>query len=163
MLSYTITFDDFDSGVSDAYKTAAAVIADDVDKARFRIRSITVGPSDNVPPDANLSVILNRIADLLAGSVGTKGAAITSAGMQRANADTQDPLATGGIEYSVEPTVYETEPVYQMDFNAHAGLIKDFTPGTGPVINRDQLLGLRVASRTGTAIKCSGTIEFEPI
>jgi len=162
MPSFKITFDDFASGVTDAYKTAAAVVANDDDKARFRIRSIDVGPSDDVPPDANLSVILNRIADLSAGTVGVS-TGITAANLQRSNVNSQDPLATGETDYSTEPTTFETDPVWQMDINAHAGLPKFFDKKTAPVINRDQLIGIRVASRTGTAIKCSGTIEFEPI
>jgi len=163
MPSYKVTFDDFESGVSDAYKTAVAVIANDDDQARFRITSVTVGPSDNTPPDANLSVVLHRIADVSGGTAGTAAATIASGAIQRANVNSQDPLASAKTEYSAEPTVYESEVLYIMDFNAHAGLPREFDRRNAPVINRDQHIAIRVASRTGTAIRCSGTIEFEPI
>ena len=66
------------------------------------------------------------------------------------------------MNYTVEPTVYEDDPVWQLDINRRMGFIKQWLPEDAPVINDEELLGLLAAPRlTEPLTGLSGSLEFE--
>jgi len=161
-MRFVLPIQNLDTGaVADTYVTLAALIAADTAGHRCRLRAICVGPSDDAPDDKNCSVQVIRIADVSAGTAGTK-TNVTAAAMPRPDSGQRDGVITGGLDYTVEPTTYETYPLWQMDFNIRSGFLKEWPDvDAAPQISRDQLLGFRFAPRAAAAVTVSGTIEFE--
>ena len=160
-MRYVLTFTDVATGaVADTYKTLAALLAADVAGNQCRLLALNIGPSDDAPADVNVGIQIKRIADISAGGAGTK-TAVSAANMGRPYVDTRDGVITGGRNYTVEPTAYETEPLFAMDFNLRGGFFKEWTAESAPVIKQDMLLGLLAAPRTAAAAKLSGSLEYE--
>ena len=57
--------------------------------------------------------------------------------------------------------MYETEPLWKGEINAHGGAIKFWSEEDAPEIGLDALLGLLAAPRTAAAVKLSGTLTYE--
>jgi len=151
------------SGASaDTYLTVASVIAAAGTSYMGRIRAINVGPADDAPADLNISIKMSRIADVSAGGAGTK-TAISAANMPRAISYTADGILTGGHTYSVEPTAYETYPIFVTDMNLRGGFFKEWGIDDAPWIMNDQLIGVLIAPRTAAAATTSGTITYEEL
>ena len=160
-MHWKLAFSDVASGaVADTFKTIAAMVCADSAENRVRLRSLNLGPTDDAPVDLNLGVRILRIADVSAGTSGTYSSVSTSS-IAKVNSFQTNSLASGRIDYSAEPTTYETEPLWEHSFNARGGFIKEWSREGGPVIEADQLLGVLVAPRTASAIRVSGTLEFE--
>jgi len=160
-MRYSLTFDDVATGtVADTFTTFAAIIVADTAGHRCRLRSLCIGPSDDAPADLNVGIKLARIADVSGGSAGT-GTAVTTANMGKIDPGTPASLMSGKRDFTAEPTAYETEPLFAMGMNARGGLIKEWSEDGAPVVTQDQLLGLLACPRTTTAVKLSGSLEFE--
>lgn len=145
--------------VADTYTTLAALIAAATTGYKARLLRLNVGPSDDSPADANISVKVARIDDVSAGGAGTK-TGVAAADMGRPFSDQRDGIITGGHTYTVEPTVYG-DPVFQMDFNVRGGFFHEWDLADAPIIDNDQLLGILVAPRAASAATVSMTLEFE--
>lgn len=159
---YKLPFEDMPTGaVADTFTTLATLIAADTAGYRFRIRSLQVGPADDTPTDANGSVRLHRVADVSAGGVGSSADTVAGSVMPKVDPSSRDAVISGARAHSSEPTTYETEPLWQMDFNVRGGFIKEWSAEDAPICGRDMLIGLTAAPRAGVAIRLSGTIEFE--
>jgi hypothetical protein len=159
MSFYKLVFDDQASGaVADTFKTVAALIAADTAGYRCRIRSLQIGPADDTPSDANIAVRLNCTDNA---GAGTPGASISGANIPKTDPDSVDSVISGATGYTVEPTTYATQPLWQMDMNVRGGFIKEWDIESAPVVARNTTLGLLIAPRAASAQNVSGTIEFE--
>lgn len=158
-MRYAITFTDLASGsAADTFKTLLTLILANTAGHRFRVRSLQVGPADDAPADLNVAVRLARTDNSGAAS---GGSGVTAANIAKKDSLSRDTVATAHRGPTAEPTAYETEAAYQMDFNIRSGLMKEWTELDAPVVNRNQTLGLLAAPRTAAAIRLSGTIEYE--
>ena len=161
MPRYVLDFAGVATGATaDTYKTIAALIAADTLGHRARLRKLTITPASANPVDEVCSVQIKRIADVSGGTPGTK-TAVAAASISKADPETIDSLVSGGINYTVEPTTYETRALWQASFNMRAGLLKTWNEDDGPMICRDQLLGLLAAPEDNSALDLNGSLEFE--
>lgn len=159
MAFYTIPFSDIASdAAADTWKTIAALEVGDSQENRFRLRELMIGPGDTTPLDENLQVKINRINDLSAGSVGTAGTTIAAANISPVDAKCAPVVdCEANINYSAEPTTYNTNALWQGAFNLRGALIKQWEPDAAPSAFRDQLLAVLVAPEdaiTGGAKVC---------
>lgn len=158
-MRYSIPFSDLATGSSaNAFVTLVAVILANTAGHRFRVRALAVGPADDAPDDKNVSVKLARTNNAGAASGGT---AVTSANIPKKDSGSRDTIASAHLAPSGEPTTYETNAVYQMDFNLRGGLMKEWNEIDAPIVNSNQTLGLLAAPRAASAARLSGTIEIE--
>ena len=158
---YSLTFNDVATGAAaDTFKTLAALIAADTAGHRCRLRALNVGPADDGPSDLNVELKIARIADVSAGGAGTT-TAVTAANMGRPESVQRDGVITGGRNYTVEPTAYETEPLWTHGMNIRGGFFKEWGVEEAPVLETDQILGLLAAPRSAAAIRLSGTLIYE--
>lgn len=159
---YTLPFDDIVTGtVADAFKTAAAIIVADTIGHRVRLQSFYVGPADDTPLDKNIAIQIARIADVSTGTTGS-GVAITSANMPKHDPGSVDCLASGAVNYSTEPTTFETKELWAGGMNMRGGLLVNLLDydNDGFLATRDMLLALRIAPRSTTALRVSGVCKF---
>lgn len=159
-MRYMMTFSDIASGaVADTFKTIASIINANTAGHRHRVRSLYIAPSQDAPTDVNIALKLSRTSNATAG---TAGSTVTAANMPKVDPNSLTCLMTGGRNYSVEPTVYDTEPMLQADFNARGGFYKEWLdPDSMPRTTLNQTTGLLVAPRTAVAVNLSGFIEYE--
>lgn len=161
MPRYILDFAGLATGaVADTYKTLASLIAADTLGHRVKLRKLTIMPASANPVDENCAVQLKRIADVSAGTPGTK-TAVSAASISKFDPETIDSLVSGGINYTVEPTTYETRALWQASFNMRAGLVKAWPEDEAPKICRDQLLGLLAAPEDNSALDLNGSLEFD--
>ncbi len=159
---FIIPFDDIPTGTTDdTYKTLAAIIAAATAGHRCRIRTLHIDPSDDAPVDLSVGLELRRIADMSGGTPGTAGTSIAAADVPKKDPSSIASLMSGALNYSAEPTAFEARAVYQAGMNARGGHDKFWEPDEAPVINPDQLMGLRACPRGSTAVRLCGTIGFE--
>lgn len=160
---YPVTWDDVATGaVADTYKTVASIIVPDTAGVRARIRSIRIASSDDTPTDKPVRVRIIRIADVSNGTAGTAATSISAANIPKL--DPAGPVATfsAKLDYSVEPTTFETDALWQDAFNDRGGIDKTFCEEDArPSGIADQLLAVQVAPSTAAAIKTSGGINVE--
>ncbi len=163
MPHFSLPFEALGTGaVLDVYTTMAAVIVDDTQGHRIRVRGIHVYPADPNPLDHNIGVHLDRIADISAGSAGTLGDTVAKADMPHHDPGSVDSLVLGRRNYSVEPTVFETESLFVGGFHMRGGLINErFDDDEKYVCTRDMLIALRCAPRASVIMTVSGVILFE--
>ena len=159
---YDIAFEDFaTSATINTYLTAVACNATDTIGHRYRLRELDVHSADDTPVDKNLAVQVKRVENVTGGTTGTPGTTIAAGDMQRRDTLSVACPFGAGIEYTVEPTVYETIAIKQWEFNAHGGLIYGWSVADAPVCNRNQLIGVLVAPRANGALQVSGGIAIE--
>lgn len=160
---YRLPFDDIVTGaVADTFKTLAAILVADTAGHRVRLRNLIVGFAQDTPPDVPVALKIGRIADASAGTAGTAGNTVSTANMPKVDPGSIACLMTGPRAYSVEPTAYETEPLWSDDLNAHNGIIMPWPdPDERPRATQDMLIALLAAPRTAVAVAVSGTLEFE--
>jgi len=155
---FTISFDNLATeATADAFETMLAARAADTAGYRFRLRSIAVGCAEDSPVDLPLAVQVRIVDDVSDGGAGTATNALTPEphdSLGRAS------VITGGSKYTAEPTTYG-DPLFALEMNLRASLIKEWAPEDAPVVNRDQLLGLLVAPRTSAARTISGCMVIE--
>lgn len=159
----TLAFSDLPTGATgDAYASLAALIAPDTLGARARILAIAVGPSDGTPSDVNLSVRLERVDNRSAtgASDGTAGSTTSASAMARADSAARDGLITGGTGYTAEPTAFGPA-LFEAGLNSRGTLLRTWAPEEAPILDRNQIMALRAAVRSGGAVNLSGCIEFE--
>lgn len=166
MPNFSLPFEALATGVTlDVYKTMAALIVDDTQGHRIRVRGFHAFAADPNPLDHNMGVRLDRIADLSAGSEGTPGGSpdpVAKADMPHHDPGSVDSLVAGERNYSVEPAAFETEPLYVGGFHMRGGLINErFDDDEKYVCTRDMLIALRFAPRASVEMLVSGVILFE--
>ncbi len=162
---YTVPFINIDTGADiDTFKTIASLIIPDTNNGhRLRLRKLLVVPSLATPTDKPVLLVIKRILDISAGAAGTADSSITAANMPKADTDSIISIASAGLDYSAEPTAYETNEIFAGGFNDRGGLIErwDRDDPEAPMIGRDQLLGLLAAPRSASAIDLIGHMVFE--
>lgn len=157
-MRFSVPFSNVATGaVADTFTTIAGLLAADTAGYRCRLRSIQVGPGDDAPADLNVALRINRVNDVSGGGAGTA----TAVTPQPKDSECRAAVIAGKHTYTVEPTTYETVPIWDCDMNRRNTIIKEWAADDAPVINRDQLLGLQAAPRTAAAATLSGTLEFE--
>jgi len=158
---YSLTFNDVDSGaVADTFKTMAALIVPDTAGNRFRLLGFNLGCAENSPVDEIMAVKLHRIADVSAGTAGTAGSTVSAANMAKFDPGSVASIISGKLNYSAEPTAYETEPLWFGEFNLRGVLQWQFLDKP-PIFTQDSHLGLLASPRTATARKLTGTLIYE--
>ena len=158
-MRYSVTGTDMQtSAVADTYETMLALIAADTAGHRARLLSLAVGIADDAPGDLQLAVSLQRVDDVSAGGVGTPGASPTP--VPKDSQAIASVVTAGDGPYTAEPTTYG-DPIWEIELNRRDGFIKEWAPEDAPIINRDQLLGVLCAPRTGAACQVTITMEFE--
>lgn len=158
-MRYKVVASDVVSGaVADTFKTLMALIVANTAGHRLRLRSLSVGPSDDTPLDLPVAVRVNRTNNAAAGTVGSSQ---TTAQVAKTDPDSRDALSTVGLSYSAEPTTYEAYPQFQMDFNLRGGFIKEWSAEDAPRAKQNQTLGILVAPRTAAAVRVTISAEFE--
>lgn len=159
MAFYTITFNDLaSSSSSNAFKTMVSAIVPNTAGLRIRIREIVAGCADDSPGDTTLS---GRLMRTTAGaSQGTAGSTVAAASVPKADPSGPASIASAGRDYSGEPT-YDSEPLWETEFNSRGGLSKNWGPDDAPVVPANALAGLQIAPRNAAARQVSGTMTFE--
>ena len=155
MPKYSVALNNWASGaVADTFATAIGLKAADTTGHRGRLRSLFVGPADDAPVDLNVCVKINRADNSIDG---------TSTAETPAKRDSLSiaSVMTGGVNYTVEPTVYETNELWAADFNRRGGILKEWSPEDAPSWGPDQTLGILAAPRTASAATLTITIEWE--
>lgn len=156
-MKYTVSATDLPSGaVADTFTTLLTIVAANTQGHRARLRSLCIGPSDNNPADVNASFQLKRVDSVSGGSAGT-ATAVTPAlkdSLSRAS------VLTSGKAHTVEPTTYGL-PTWEFDMNNRSSVIKEWAADDAPTVNLNQLLGLLVAPRTGSAQRFTVSMEYE--
>lgn len=164
-MQFSLPFNDIASGASiNTFKTLVALLAADTAGLRIRLRSLSIGVSEDTPLDLAVGLQLTRVADISAGGAGTSDTTVATSAIAKKDAESADSPVSGKVDFvtsGVEPTTYESEPLWAIDFNRRGGVIKEWDAENAPVIHRDQLLGLLVAPRTAAAVRLSGVLEFE--
>ncbi|RME36530.1 MAG: hypothetical protein D6788_11370 [Planctomycetota bacterium] len=159
---FNVPFDDIATGTSDGvYKTIAAIINPDTAGARFLLREIDIYPNDDAPPDTQVRIAVKRILDVSAGTAGTAGTTIAGTAIPKLDPNSIDASQTAKLDYSVEPTTYETNAVFQAAMNSRGGFQKPFDDETAVRVLRDQHLGLLAAPNGSTQVRLSGSLLFE--
>lgn len=152
------------AAAKDTYVTCAAIIVPATQGYGARLRGFTVGMADETAQDIQMSVIVNRINDVSAGSAGTPGTTISAANLARPYSYENDGNLTVGLNYvGAEPSTFLTYPLFMMDFNSRGGYSHYFQDFDTPYAGEDQILAIRVAPRVATAAQVSGTIIFEEL
>ena len=161
-MQFSLTFNDIPTdAVANTVKTMALLIAPDVAGNRFRLRSLTVGFSEDTPDDQPIAIAIKRIADRSAGTAGTAGATVTGANMPKKDPGSINSLITGATDFSVEPTSYATENIWSDDINDRGSVIKEWDEENAPKFTQDMACGLLAAPRQSIASRVTGTLEFE--
>lgn len=152
------------AAVADTYRTIAAIRLPANTPpigVRARITQISLGFAQDAPADIPIGVKLVRIADVSAGGAGTPGLSGTLTMKDPASLQNNFGI-TAGLNYTAEPTAYETGPLWAIDINDRNAVIKEWImDDEKPKVIEDQIIGLLVAPRTSTVVEVSGCIEFE--
>lgn len=161
---YALTFNAIDTGnVAGTFKTMAAlIIANTAGLGRVRLRSLQLACAEDTGDmgDKLIAVQVKRIDGVT--TSGTSGSTVSAANMPKMDPDCdRDAPASGALNYSAEPTTYETEPLWQFEFHMRTGFIKYWDAEDAPHIHIDSILGVLCAPRDAVAVKVSGTLEFE--
>jgi len=145
----------------DTFVTMLAIISADTAGHRARLRRLAVAGSMDAPVNGNIAVKLNRVSDVSAGGAGTS-TAISAANMAKKDSASLATVITGGHTFTVEPTVYDTKPLFEGEFNAIGGKIDEaWSSVDAPTIDRDMLLGVLVSPRVSTVNAAPVTITLE--
>ena len=159
---YKVPFKDVETGaVADTYMTVCSIIVADTAGHRCRLRSLQVGPSAATPTDLNVDIVVGRIADVSAGAAGTPGDTVSAANTPKVDPGSVASLMTSGRDYSVEPTAYETEYLWEVGVNSRGLFIKEWAAIDAIVATQDMLLGILAAPRAATLVAITGSIEYE--
>jgi len=159
---YTIPFHAVGlSATAGTFKTVAGIIVPaGAPIARAAVGRVVVGPADALPFDRDLVARLIRSTGL-----GTPGTAITAAQIAKSDPAGRDPVCTGGINYSAEPTGLDTYPSWLSGMNDRSGIDHPFTEedeevkaigAAGIVI----CLQITAMASTATVSVVSGCLKF---
>lgn len=166
-MQYSIPFKVTSGASAGTYKTVAALPIPNTAGLRLRVRSLTIGPADAAPNDRNFNVALRRIASVSSGANSTTGTAITAVNLPKKDTGQRNifALADGTnvayTNYTTEPTTYESNPVWQDDYNDRGGIIKEWDERGAPKFLANQLVGVCIAPRAAFTGEVSGTLEIE--
>lgn len=162
-MRYALPFDDVETdAIADNLRTLALLTCADTAGSRVQLTGFTIGPAGDAPSDATLLIELKRIGSVTAGSAGTAASSFTASAMPKSDSEAPDSPATGGVDYSAaEPTAYEASPLFVVGVNTRSWFSHAWGVGEGPVVGRDQAIGLLVAPRAAAAQRVSGVLEFE--
>jgi len=159
---YTVPFDDVRLSTSaDAYKTLVALILAASSGYRIRLRELGIGPADDSPQDESIVVDIARIASVSGGSAGTAATTIAVGSVAKRDLDMEESPASAKIDYSVEPTTYETYSLFTVGLNQRGTIVVPFDAFSAPMIREDQHLALRAACRDTVGPYVSGYLAFE--
>jgi hypothetical protein len=149
------------AAVAGTFKTLGAIIVPDTTNLRVRLTDFHLGPATAAPTDVAIEVKVALIADVSAGTAGTK-TAITAANIPPVDVGAPACRSSGGIHYTVEPTTYNTYPLWHGGFN-HRGVLNWYwlEENRRPVAGQDMLIGILAAPQTAAAVELIGTIGFE--
>lgn len=147
------------AAVADTFRTILALIVANTTGHRLRLRSLTIACSDGTPQDQQIAVRVNRTSNA---GAGTPATSLATTDIPKVDSTSRAPLSTAGIDYSGgEPTTYETNPLFQTEFNDRGGFSKEWTPEDAPRANQNQTLGILCAPRAAAASRVTITAEFE--
>lgn len=149
------------SGEQDEYKTLASIIVPDTADIQVAIKEIDIGPASDSAADENFILAVERIDGPT--TEGTK-TAITAANINRPHTDLPDPDWSAAKNYTVEPTVFETNPLWLMGQNDRGGFFKRWEDiREAPQARKNQIICVCIActAATPSANSWAGTITVE--
>jgi hypothetical protein len=114
---YWVPFDDVAlSATADVWKSIAGIVAGATAGLRARVTRIVIGPSDDAPFDRDLVFRIGRMA----AGLGT-ATAIAANAIPKKDPAGRDALCSGNVNYTVEPTNMEANPMY-LPMNDRGGI-----------------------------------------
>ncbi len=156
---YSLTVEDVATGVAaDTFTTLLALKAAETSGHRGRLLKLCVGPSDNTPADINLSVKVNKTNNTANGAGSSN---VASAAIPKTDPAQRNSIMTGYYGYSGEPTTYDTQAPWNMDFNRRGGLIENWDEREAPSWGPNETLGILLAPRTAAAARVTITLIWE--
>ncbi len=155
MPAFSISAYDVETGaVVDTFKSLLGLKAADTVGHRARIRSLTAGGAGAAAQDIQVALRLVR-------SNNTTDGTATAVTPEKLDPDSVAANLSGKKDYSAEPTVVASVPVWEGSINARGTLVKEWLPGEGPVVDRDSTMLLQGAPGITTAVPLSVAMEFE--
>jgi len=135
------------AAVADTFKTIAALRIPDTTGLRGKLMRLLVSFADDAAADQMVAVQVKRIADVSAGSAGTA----TSVTLAKRDPGSAASRLQAYRNFTVEPTTYETEPLYCVELNSRAGVHDLWLPDDALVATQDMMLGILMAPRAAEA------------
>jgi len=161
---YTLTAQDVATeAVADDTKAMLAIYAGTTAGHRGRLLKLDIGPSNDSAQDLNFAV---RVARYDRTGDGTAAATVISANLGKVDPHSRDSIMTGGRDYSVDPSAFETEDLWAAEFNARGGLLqvwdRDEAPSWGDrTTGNGQGLAVLMTPRAATAGRFTITATWE--
>lgn len=147
--------------VDNSYKTVLLIRNPNTAGMRFRLRRLRITPADNSPQDLNVGVRIMRIADYAGGTAGTSVSTITAVNMPKK--DTNGPIADqlADIDFSDEPTVYESNALFTDGINVRGGIPIWWEEEEAFKFATNQACGILIAPRGTTIARLNVHAGFE--
>jgi hypothetical protein len=159
---YTLPFSNLQDGnAQDTFKTMAAIIVSATEGYQAELLGFWASASADAAVDECYTWDIRRIADVSAGGAGTT-TAVTVGNMPRQRSNAGNPDTSGGVNYTGEPTTYESYPLWEGSLFDRGQIGFMWPDGCGPLAIEDQIIGLRVAPRAAgpTQLNWSGCLFF---
>jgi len=154
-MRYVVTCEDKATGaVADTYKTFVGVKAANTTGYRLRLRSLFVGPTVDSPVDRNVGVKVARTNNAADGT-GTAQTPEPKSNQLRAS------VMTAKVDYSAEPTTYDTPPLWAAGMNLRGAILKEWAPEDAPCVGPNETLGVLIAPRSANAERLTVAVEYE--
>lgn len=129
------------SGNQDAYKTLAAIIVPDLVEIEVRILEVNLGPALVAPIDQDFTVQIHRMTP---GTTGTS-TPMLAADIPKKHTNLRDPDWSAAVNFTVEPTTLETNPLAPMGMNDRGGFFERFSEKDAPEARQNEWLLIRIA------------------
>ena len=145
----------------DTFTTVLALITANTAGYRLWLHSLEIGPGEGTPVDKCARVRIQRINGITA--AGTPASTIATSAISKADFGSIDSLASAGINYgggANEPTTFETNAPFEMNYNTRGGLMKEWSFAGSPKILQNSILACRVAPEDATSLVQTVTLEF---
>lgn len=149
------------SGNQDTFKTLIAIIVPNSVFCEARILEVDFGPSLVTTVDEDFSCQIGRIAST--DTAGTKASTIAVAAVPKKHTNLPNAHFTVGVNYSVEPTTFETHRIWSIGMNDRGGFFKRYAEKDAPEARQDEWLCVRIAAMAAvpSANKWTGTVTVE--
>lgn len=156
---YTVPFAATLPSVVDTAKTLAAITVGAGPGDRARLVSVSAG--FYAPTQLTGYVEYRIIRATSVTTAGTPGSSIPAASMPRGNQNHPDPPFSAGIDYSVEPTVFEANPLFVLPLTECLVPFPADDPPIVVITNGMLALQARVPGSAELSAPVSGVLEFE--
>lgn len=155
MPRHSVTFTAVATGSSvGTYKTLLGVIFGNTTGYRGRVRKLSVQPDGEAAQDVNVSLRLSKTNNATTGTA-------TAVTPKKLDANSIATNATAGKNYSAEPTTVDSQHFWEGAVNGRGGILVEWLPHEGPLWGINETLILQASPGAASAVKLSGTIEWD--